>query len=328
MSAPAVSLALELTTPFGPGKLEIVSMHGEEKVSGLFHYTLELSSAESALDFSTIVGKPVTIAIVGQDGSKDYVSGIVGRFSQTGFDPRQTNYYADVYPWLWLLTMNSDCQIFQNKTAPEIIKQVFSDLGFTDFTDSLTATYKPREFCVQYMETSFEFVSRLMEEEGIFYFFTHTSSGHKLVLADDSSAWEAIPGYAKLAMRGTTFEGNTHEGWIYECALDEQITVGQFKTDDYDFENPALELLATATTDRSARAIYEFPGRNLKKDAADSAASRVLASYEVGRKTMRGSGGCRAMHAGRKFKLNKHPRSDANDDYYVRSISLQVSQTS
>ena len=120
-----------------------------------------------------------------------------------GKSARFTSYSATLYPWLWLMTMNSDCQIFQNMTVPDIIKKVFSNLGFSDFKDSLSGSYTAREYCVQYMETSFAFVSRLMEEEGIFYFFTHTASAHTLVLADDASAFNPCPGTSTVTMVGT-----------------------------------------------------------------------------------------------------------------------------
>ncbi len=194
---------IQISTPLGDGKLAISSLHGEERISGLFHYTLEMTSQDNALDFTQLVGKPVAITMALPSGDKDYRHGIVGRFIQAGKNKRFTTYYADIHPWLWLLTMNSDCRIFQNKSTPDIVKAVFSDLGFTDIQDKLTGTYNPREYCVQYMESSFDFVSRLMEEEGIFYFFTHTSSAHTLVLADDAGAYAACTGVSSVEVRGT-----------------------------------------------------------------------------------------------------------------------------
>ena len=152
-----------VTTPLGADKFLLKSFHGEEKISGLFHYSLELLSQDDSIDFTQVIGKNIALAIQLPGGSdSQYINGVVGRFTQGGKSSRFTTYFAEVYPWLWLLTMNVNHQIFQNKTAPEIIKQVFSDLGFTDFKDSLTKTYSPREFCVQYGESAFNFVSRLM----------------------------------------------------------------------------------------------------------------------------------------------------------------------
>ena len=99
----------------------------------------------------------------------------------------ETRYNAELRPWFWLLTQASDCQIFQEMSTPEILAKVFKDLGYSDFKDSLKATYATRDYCVQYRETAFDFVSRLMEDEGIFYYFEHTASGHTMVLGDDAA---------------------------------------------------------------------------------------------------------------------------------------------
>ena len=118
------------------------------------------------------------------DGSDRYFHGIVARCSQTAHRGQFASYQVTLKPWLWLLSRTSDCRIFQSKTVPEIIKQVFRDLGFSDFEDALTRSYREWEYCVQYRETSLDFVSRLMEQEGIYYYFRHEKSRHVLVLCD------------------------------------------------------------------------------------------------------------------------------------------------
>src|SRR3954451_9147113 len=169
-------LAVQLTTPFGPNNLLVRTFHGEERISGLFHYRIEMFSEDPSLAFDTIVGKAITLQIAQSSGDTHCINGIVGTFAQTGSDGRVAFYTADVYPWLWLLTFSSGCKIYQNMSTPDIVKKVFGDLGFSDFQDKLTGSYEPREYCVQYRETAFTFVSRLLEQEGIFYFFTHDSS--------------------------------------------------------------------------------------------------------------------------------------------------------
>src|SRR5215472_11768518 len=135
---------IQVTTPFGDGKVVLRTIQGEERISGLFHYTLELISADDTLDFSKVVGKPITVTMDLATGDKEHLNGIVGRFVHAGKDPRQSTYFADLHPKLWLLTLASDCRIFQNKSVPEIIKQIFTDHGITDVKDSLTGTYSPR----------------------------------------------------------------------------------------------------------------------------------------------------------------------------------------
>lgn len=313
-----------LTTPLGADKLLLRHFDGEERISEPFHFRLDLVSQDNAVDFTQLVGKSVTLAISLAGGSTQYINGIVGRFVQTGGDARFTTYLADVYPWLWLLTLNSDNRIFQNMTAPDIIKKVFSDAGFTDFTDSLTATYAQREYCVQYMESHFNFVSRLMEEEGIFYFFTHDSSTHKLVLADDASAYQACTGLTTANMQKEALKA---EDIVSTCILEQQVTPGQFKSEDYNFTTPSTELLSTASGPETARSIYEYPGLYLTGSDGEAVTSLRLASLEVPGKTVRGTSYCWAFRPGCKFTLAGHARSDMNAEYLLTSVSHQGDQT-
>jgi type VI secretion system secreted protein VgrG len=314
-----------VSTPLGADKVLLKSFEGEEQISGLFRYTLELLSEDDSLDFTQIVGKNATLTIALPSGDTQYVNGIVGRFVQAGHSARFTTYFADLHPWFWLLTMNSNCQIFQNQSAPDIIKKVFSDLGFTDFKDSLTATYQPREYCVQYNESAFAFVSRLMEDEGIFYFFEHDSSKHTLVLADDSSAYGSCPGLDQAVMR-QEFASEEKEDAVTECYLTQQVTVGQYKSDDYNFETPTTDLLATASGADVSRSLYEYPGGFSTKDAGESRVGLRLTSLEVPAKTLKGSSSCRAFHSGCKFTLGGHYRQDVNGSYVLSSVTHRGTQ--
>lgn len=314
------------TTPLGADKFIVKSFQGEEQISGLFHYRMELLSEDDSIDFSQIVGKRVTLTTELPGGSdQQYMNGVVGRFTQAGKSVRFTTYFADVYPWLWLLTMNSDHQIFQNKTALDIIKKVFSDLGFTDFKDSTTKTYNSREFCVQYGESAFNFVSRLMESEGIFYFFDHSSSTHTLVLADDSSAYLSMPGLATVQASPSGRSWETSDA-IVECNVQQQVIVGQYKSDDYNFTTPSTDLLATASGDDTSRSVYEYPGEYSTASDGETVTSLRLDALQAPGKLLKGNSQCRAFRAGAKFTLASHYRSDANTSYVLSSVTQSGDQ--
>jgi len=317
---------LELTTPLGKDKLLMQTFQAEERLSGLFHYSLEMISKDDSLDFTKIVGKAVTVSYKIQNGPQEYFNGIVGRFVQAGKNARYTTYRADVHPWLWLLTMNSDCRIFQNKTAPDIIKKVFSDAGFTDFKDSLKGSYAAREYCVQYMESNFHFVSRLMEEEGIYYFFEHDASTHKLILADDAGAHVDIQGTSTVQMEPTGHSWDDDIS-VYDCTWEQQVTVGQYQADDYNFETPSTDLLSKSSSKDKARSIYEYPGRYMVKGDGDKITARTLLAYETPGKILRGSSNCRAFRAGAKFTLKAHTRTDVNTAYYLKSVTSRADQS-
>jgi type VI secretion system secreted protein VgrG len=320
---------LSISTPFGADQLLVRSMHGEERISGLFHFSLEMASEEKSLDFSKIVGKAVTVTIKLADDTSRYINGIVGRFVQGGTDARFTTYYAEVHPWLWLLTMSADCRIFQNKSVPDIITGLFTDLGFTDYRNDASGVHAVREYCVQYNETAFAFVSRLLEEEGIFYFFEHVDGKHTLVLADASTAFAACPGAA-------TVEYGAYGSWeqqnvVTGCSLEEAVIPGQFAVDDFGFETPSTDLLGTTdstkATNGTKRHIYEYPGGFTKKDAADALSKVRMEEQEAPQKLLRGTSVCRAFVAGYKTTLQKHYRDDANAAYVLHRVSHSATES-
>ena len=319
---------LSISTPLGADKLLLRAMHGEERISGLFHFSLEMQSEEKALDFSKIVGKSATVTIALADGTSRYVNGIVGRFVQGGSDARFTTYYAELHPWLWLLTMSADCRVYQNKSAPDIVTELFTELGFTDYKNSATGTHAAREYCVQYNESAFAFVSRLLEEEGIFYFFEHADGKHTLVLGDAASVFADCPGAA-------TVDYGSYGSWeqqnvVTGCTLEEAVIPGSYAVDDFGFETPSTDLMgssdSTVATNGSKRRIYEYPGGFTKKDAAEGLAKLRMEEHEAPRKLLRGTSVCRAFVSGYKTTLQKHYRDDANAAYVLARVSHSATE--
>lgn len=321
------NLKLKLTTPLGENKLLLRSFRGDEQISGLFRFTLEMVSEDNAIDFSAIVGKPVTVALTLGNDTEHYLNGIVGRFVQEETNLRLTRYFADIHPWFWLLTKTSDCRIFQNKSVPDIIESIFSDLGFTDFRNDLKATYDPREYCVQYNETAFNFISRLMEEEGIFYFFEHTSDKHTLVMGDDADAHQICPGLesSSVYFRQSLMD-HTQDLAITRCTVEEEVVTGAYAHDDYNFETPNTDLKTESQSDTPTFKVYEYPGGFVKKDAGQKRADLRLDALEQPRKIIRGDGFVRAFVSGHKFELKDHYRADVNTTYVLQSVSHAATQ--
>lgn len=321
------TLHLSVSTPLGKDKLLLRAFSGEERLSGLFHFRLEMVSEDNGLDFSAIVGQNVTVTLSLNDGTKRYLNGLVGRFMQEESNVRLTTYYADIHPWLWLLTKTKDCRIFQNQSVPQIIKAIFSDLGFTDYRDTLTGTYAARDYCVQYDETAFNFVSRLMEDEGIFYFFEHTADKHTLVLGDDADAHQTCPGLTAAKYRKSDID-HTDDHTVTRCSIEEQVVTGKFAHDDFNFETPSTDLKVEETGTGSKMRVYEYPGGFLKKDSGESRAKIRLDAIEQPAKVLRGESYVRAFVTGYKFDLKEHYRSDANKTYVLRWVSHAATQES
>src|ERR1041385_804033 len=314
---------ISISTPLGADKLLLRNVRGEERVSGLFHFFLEMQSEEKSLDFSQIVGKSATVSMKLADGTTRYVNGIVGRFVQAGSDARFTTYYAELHPWLWLMTMSADCRIYQNKSVKDIVTGLFTELGFTDYSDKTTGTYDALEYCVQYNETAFAFVSRLLESAGIFYFFTHADGKHTMVLGDDSSAFADCAGAATVDYGGV---GSwQQQNIVAGCTVEEMVISGQYAVDDFGFETPSTDLMgssdSTVATNGTKRRVYEYPGGFTKKDAAEGLSKLRLEEREAPQKALRGESFTPAFTAGGKTTLQKHYRDDVNAAYVLLRVS-------
>ena len=198
MPATQAERIVAIETPLGDDVLLITSLQGHEELGRLFSFELELLSKNNAINFDDIIGENVTIRLDIQEDKTRYFNGHVSAFTQLDPEGEMAVYHATVVPWLWFLTQSSDCRIFQNKTVPDIIEEVFKDHGFDQYELRLTRTFRTWEYCVQYRETAFNFVSRLMEQEGIYYFFIHDKGSHILALGDSPSAHEPCPGYIDI----------------------------------------------------------------------------------------------------------------------------------
>src|SRR5262245_36090755 len=249
---------IAISTPLGKDVLLLRGFTGLEAMQQLFHFDLDLLSENDSIKFADVVGKNATLTILDAEGKERYWNGIIMRFSQGSHDRRLVGYRAQMVPWLWFLTRTADCRIFQNKSVPDIIQKIFQDLGFQDFELRLYGSFAPREYCVQYRETDFNFVSRLMEEEGIYYLFAHQDGKHVLVLANDPAAHGPAPQQrtARYDFRG---DGIKYEDVITEWYQDEEFRPGAWAQTDYNFETPSTSL-SVSLNGRNRYEIYDYPG--------------------------------------------------------------------
>jgi len=313
----------KIDTPLGEDVLLLRGFKGTEGISRLFNFQLDLLSEDPSIVFPDIIGKNVTISLKQPDGSYRYLNGIISRFAQEATEEQFTSYTAEMVPRLWLLTRNADCRIFKKKTVPEIITQVFSDLDFNDYANSLQSSYEPREYCVQYRESSFNFVSRLMEWEGIFYFFKHEQGRHMLVLADAPTAHNACPGQSSVRYVGVS--GGPQEDTITGWKIEQELRAGKYTHTDYNFQTPTTSLMTSEPTvhevgGNSKFEIYDYPGEHLTKSAGQSLAKIRMQEIEAGHLVAQGTSHCRMFVSGYKFALEEHPRQDQNTDYVLTEI--------
>jgi len=193
---------LDVSSVLDDGVLALTNFSGREAISQLFHFHLEMISDNTAIAAKSLVGTPITWTVLETDGPR-YFNGVVSRLvAGPAYKGGKRTYWADVVPQLWFLTRSANCKIYQNMSAKDIVLQVLQQFGVTVDDTKLTGAYKQREYCVQYRETAFNFISRLMEYEGIFYYFLHAEGKHTMVLGDAGSAFLIVVALA-LAIIGT-----------------------------------------------------------------------------------------------------------------------------
>jgi len=318
---------LAITTALGPNVLAIRSMVLEEQISRLFHIEAELSSEDGKIDFDKVIGNNVTIRLAIGAKETRYFNGLVSRLVQGANRGGYAHYRADIVPWLWFLSRTSDCRIFQEKTAPEIIEDVFKAQGFTDYKLSLNGTYPKWEYCVQYRETDFNFVSRLMEQVGIYYFFVHENGKHTLTLADSISAHKPFPGYAEIPFHELD-KGAPGREAITDWTVQKEVQPVACALNDFNFEKPKTSLRATANLSRphglAQFEIYDYPGEYREPSEGETLSGVRLDELQSQYETLRGEANCRGLAAGSTFTLKGHARSDQNREYLITRVSLHV----
>ncbi len=324
----ATPLQMELVTSLADA-LKFRSMSGTEEVSRLFEYQVVAVSEDKAVSADDLLGVNAAVSVgVGED-AKRWFHGVVAGFGIEGVDGRYFTYRLTLRPWLWLLTRAANVRIFQEMSAPDIIKEVFGAYTST-FVDELGGTYNPRTYCVQYRETDFNFVCRLMEEEGIFFFFRHAEDKHELVLADASSSHQPLEGFATIPYDEEESRA-TGDPVLRSWHMRHEIQTGKMTLRDYNFEEPDTDLTSTPATSSRSHAeneheVYDYPGLYAVKADGDARATIRLAEAESRFARYTGEGNSPGLAAGCKFTLEQHPRDDQNADYVVLSTHLVMQQ--
>ena len=332
---------ISIETPLGEDVLFLHDFTGTETLGRPFNFNLELlSEKKHDIDFNKIVGQNVTVRILLTEGGERYFNGYVSAFAQTAVgraasDEIYSSYRATMVPWLWLLTRTADCRIFQEMKAPDIIKTIFGDYGFGGFVeDKLTASYRVWEYCVQYCETAFNFVSRLMEQEGIYYYFKHENGKHMLVLCDSPGAHDPYPGYADIPFRPKRKKAQP-TGYISKWAIEKSIQPGKFMHTNYSFKKPRTPMLEDSFAwpfsqiqpghQHDGFEVFDYPGEfDIASEGDHYAKARIeelQAPHEIGS----GSGETRGVATGCKFTMKNHLRKDQNREYLVTSSSYTAS---
>ena len=308
---------VDVNTPLGDA-LWFRQMTGTEALSGLFEYDVTFHADKVGLKAKSMLGLGVTLMVETQDLGLRYFNGICTRFAEGGREGIHQVYTAKLRPWLWIAGRRSDCKIFQFKTVPEIIDEVLRPYNFP-MRKMLSKPYRRWDYCVQYQETDLNFVMRLMEHEGIYFFFEHKSGVHTLVFADDASSHKKMPERPIVIYSGldaATVEKEEHfDSWH----IREEVDSGEYITDDYDFKHPSGDLKTRRSHPmghaQDAKERYVWPGGYVVHGEGDTYASVRMETLVAEQERAQGHCVLRTMATGYLYTLDKCPRTDQNREY-------------
>lgn len=326
---------IQITTPLGENVLVVASFSGRESVSDLFEFRLELLSERRNIDPQEILGKNVTVFLMLNEAGAAVTyrpfNGFVRSFvKRSEMIEDLAVYEAYMVPWLWLLTQSSDCAIFQELSVPDILTKVFERLTGRETTASLTATHAALDYCVQYRETDYSFVSRLMEYEGIFFYFEHQDSKHKLLLGDDPAGFLVNPYQETIGwepVQGSGFRRD--EDGITQWRRQVSIVTKAWAQSDFNFETPNLHLMSTVPSIAPLKAegdMYDYPGKFPNRDRGDLITKNRMQEAEAGTDVAHGESDARALSAGYWFTFSNHPESGENGKWVTTSVYHEASQ--
>ncbi|RWD38638.1 type VI secretion system Vgr family protein [Mesorhizobium sp.] len=318
--------ATVVQTPVGADLLTFTHLVGRDEISRCLAYKVGFVSNSPDIDPLKMLGGAVSIE--GESDPKRWFSGLVSEFRLTRIEDRLAYYEAVIRPWLWFLGNTTDCRIFQNMSVIEIVEEIFSKYSTAKFEKRLQGSYPPREYCVQYDETDLDFVQRLLEHEGILYFFEHDEGKHTLVLADAMNKLKPAPGYEKVPYH---FEGQGSRRdveYITEWIPGSSVRPGAYVHTDYDFKKPGADLMAKSAQPFSHKLAagenYRQPGAHLEVGRGDSLAAIRREEIQAVHQRIAAVGTVRGLYSGCTFKLDGFPREDQNQEYLVVSAEYRL----
>jgi type VI secretion system secreted protein VgrG len=333
---------MAVTTPLGKDVLLLVAFTGSEAVSQLFHFRLELlAENQTEVPFDRLLGQKITISLNLSSNQKRYINGLCNRVSQGKRDAVFTSYYLEIVPQFWLLTKRAQSRIFQHVSVPDILKKVLTGL---DVAYELQGSFAPRDYCTQYRESDYDFASRLMEEEGIYYFFKHTADGHEMVVANTPQSHPELSAQGPIIYEELT-GGLRDEERVTAWEKVQELRSGKYTLWDHCFELPHKHLEADKQILDGIQAgkashklkvggnekleIYDYPGGYAQRfDGVDRGGGDQPADlqkiFEDNKRTaeirmqqeavpglvIQGISGCRQFICGHKFTLTRHFSAD------------------
>lgn len=313
------------------GKLQLMSFSASEGLSRPFEYQVEFLSPKPDLKLEDFLGQSMTVAMHLPGEARRHFNGLVAQFYQSGRRTRQFfHYQAVLRPWFWFLSHNQNCRIFQNMRPLEIVTEVAGKHGaIVQLRKQCQATYAMREYCVQYRESDMHFIARLLEQEGIYYYFQHQAGGHEMVLCDSPSSHQSYPGYPTINY-GANWAESDHGEFIQTWRIGTQVLPTSVVLQDFDYLQPASPLSASGHVPRghalSKHEVFDYPGGYRKPDEGKSYAQIRAEEGQAGFVLASGDTDARGMSAGYTFKAKSLPDASQDKEYLVLSTDIYLEE--
>jgi len=319
------TIGFEFEFAAGGPTSSVVAFQGTEGISELFRYDIDLAFREESFTPEEILGKEAVLRMRSPEGDR-LVRGIVAQLERLDRSARFFRYRVRLVPKVWTLTLRHDLRIFQGKTAPDIIREVLTRAGVPSSEFQITVsgqTVPEREYCVQYRESDWNFISRLLEEEGIPYFFQHEEDVTKLVMTNAPATDRKISGDDAILYREHGF-GTAGAEHVRGFRFLRQLRAGSYMLQDFDFKQPSLNLGSTSEQAELEREpslrMYDYPGEYVDPEVGRTRAKVRLEEQRAIRQIGSGEGGCSRFEAGYVFALEEHPFDDLNGRYLLTRV--------
>jgi type VI secretion system secreted protein VgrG len=304
-------------------------MSGDEMLggtmSGMFEYRMELASSSDNIKAKDVLGERLTINVpLADDSGVRYFNGHVTAWSYRGRRDVRAIYHATVHPWLWFLNFTTDCRIFNKKSAIDVVKAIFDKYPNAYSEEAIGGEYPSYEYVVQYRETDFNLVCRLLQQEGVYFYFRHEKKRHVLVLADRSDSHKTSPGHEEIPYLPPSSSAKDVRPHFYRWKVSEEIHLGSYSLHDYDYEKARTDLLAVRNADPQQQHVcvgefFDYPGRYLSQTPGEAIAGVRLEEHHEDGQSIEVEGDTAGLGAGHRVTLMNPPWSDHGIEFLVTS---------
>ncbi|MCL5777309.1 type VI secretion system tip protein VgrG [Limibaculum sp. FT325] len=316
---------IKMTGPLPSGEMQILRAQVDEGLSRITEIAVEYLSTNHTTSLEDVVGRPITVSVEVEDESWRHFVGHCIEAEFVGEYQGLALYRAELRSWPWLLTRQQGSRIFQDISAIDIIKQILNERGFADYEDkSAGAGATVRKFCVQYRESDWDFICRLMEEEGLYYCFNHAEGVATLLLVGDAGQLTSLDVRSEVEFHFKEDVARKRADHIYEWSGREMLTRGKVTLNDFNFVTPGADLKVTkqdakGTNSYNQFELYDHPGRYADTELGDARTRVRMEALAAQHLLSRGAGNHRTLATGRRFTLTNHPREAENQEYLIVS---------